>query len=610
MLKTIFIFLIAFIITFLVTPLFKKLAYKFKFLDMPNHRKIHKKPVSLLGGLAIYLGFLIATLLFSSLTNKLLLILLGSTLMLFLGLIDDYIDMKPKIKFFLPGLAALIIVIAGVRIDSITNEYLSIIFTLFWIIGIVNAFNFIDGLDGLSVGIGFISSIIFAIFAYSTNQQTIFIISLALAGSCLGFLRFNFHPAKIFMGDGGSMFLGFMLSVIAVFGTWGGSSKLSIFVPVAILGYPIFDGIFVTLLRIIHKKKPWIGDTNHSFYRLIRLGFSQKKTVLLLYAISLSLGLFSFLIANLSLSLNILLFSIIIIIFAVFGLMLVNVGTATKESIKAEKRIKNALSFDVEDWYQVENLKEVIKFKDWPKCKKRLSKNINKILNILKQKNVKATFFILGWIAEHYPEIVKKIVKQGHEIATHGYKHTLIYKQKPEKFESELKKSINLIEKITNKKILGHRAASFSITKKSLWAISILKKLGLKYDSSIFPIKRKTYGIPKAPISPYNIKKDFIEFPLSTIYFLGKNIPIGGGYFRVSPYFITKWVIKKANKQNRPAIVYLHPWEFDPDQPKLKISFFKKFRHYTNLDKTEKRFKKLLDDFEFAPVKEVLNLEK
>jgi len=278
--------------------------------------------------------------------------------------------------------------------------------------------------------------------------------------------------------------------------------------------------------------------------------------------------------------------------------------------LEKDEKILNALTIDIEDWFHVENLKEAIKFEDWPKYEGRVNKNVDKILRLLKEKNVKATFFILGWIAEYFPKIVLKIAKQGHEIATHGYKHDLIYKQKPKEFEKDLKKSIDLIEKITNKKVLGHRAASFSITNKSLWAIDILKKHGLKYDSSVFPIKRKTYGIPEAPKLPYNIKKDFLEFPLSTINFLGKNIPIGGGYFRITPYFITKWIIKKINKQKRPTIFYLHPWEFDPDQPRLKISFFKRFRHYTNLDKTEKRFKKLLTDFEFAPVKEVLNLEE
>jgi len=268
----------------------------------------------------------------------------------------------------------------------------------------------------------------------------------------------------------------------------------------------------------------------------------------------------------------------------------------------------NALTFDVEDWFMVHNFESKIRFEDWNSYEPRLRQNVKTILNILDTHNVKATFFVLGWIGENFPDVVKEISKRGHEIATHGYRHKLVYTQTKKDFDSDLKKSISILQKITGKKILGHRAASFSITKKSLWAIDLLKKNKLKYDASVFPIMHPDYGIPDAPVAPYKFN-GLIEFPASVVKLFGMNLPVsGGGYFRVLPYFITKWAIRKINKEGRPAIIYLHPWEFDPEQPRVKVGFVQRFRHYTNLDKTEKRLDMLLNDFSFAPVKDVLKL--
>jgi polysaccharide deacetylase family protein (PEP-CTERM system associated) len=268
----------------------------------------------------------------------------------------------------------------------------------------------------------------------------------------------------------------------------------------------------------------------------------------------------------------------------------------------------NTLTFDVEDWFMVHNFESAIRFEDWGKQKPRLEKNVDKILKLLDKRKVKATFFVLGWVAKNYPGLVKEISKRGHEIATHGYRHKLVYTQTKKEFETDLRKSISALNKITGKKILGHRAASFSVTKNSLWAIDVLKRNKIKYDASVFPIHHPDYGIPYAPIAPYQLN-GLTEFPASVVRIFGVNLPVsGGGYFRVLPYFVTKWAIRKINREGRPAIIYLHPWEFDPGQPRIKVGFVQRFRHYFNLDKTEERLDRLLTDFDFAPVKEVLKL--
>jgi polysaccharide deacetylase family protein (PEP-CTERM system associated) len=267
--------------------------------------------------------------------------------------------------------------------------------------------------------------------------------------------------------------------------------------------------------------------------------------------------------------------------------------------------MRNALSFDVEEWFHVHNFEKYIKYADWDKCESRIEIEVKKILDILDTNNTKATFFILGWIAERHPELIKEIDKKGHEIAIHGYRHRLVYTMTPKEFEAEISKVKKIIEKIIKKKVIGHRAPSFSITEKSMWALNVLEKLGFKYDSSIFPIIHPDYGIPKFGTNPKKIGK-LMEFPMSTIKLLGKNIPVaGGGYLRTQPYWFTKWAIKQINKK-QPAIVYIHPWELDPEHPKIKSTFLQNWRHRTGLRANEKKLKKLITDFKFTTVKDVL----
>ena len=272
----------------------------------------------------------------------------------------------------------------------------------------------------------------------------------------------------------------------------------------------------------------------------------------------------------------------------------------------------NALSVDVEDWYQAI---ETIPQSDWEKYEDRIVQNTNRVLNIFEEYNQKATFFILGCIAEKHPELVKGIAEMGHEVATHGYSHTFVYRFSQNEFREDLLRSIEVIEPVLNlvqekesqKKVLGHRATAWTITKETLWAIDILKDCGLKYDSSIFPIKTYLYGIPEAERFPYMIRKDFYEFPASTIRICGKNFPLAGGFFfRLYPYQVIKFGIKILNNANKPALVYIHPWDLDTKQPRVSGLPLKVRRHYLNLDKTEGKLRRLLSDFKFAPIREIL----
>lgn len=268
--------------------------------------------------------------------------------------------------------------------------------------------------------------------------------------------------------------------------------------------------------------------------------------------------------------------------------------------------VTNALTFDVEDWFQVNNLKHLFKFEEWHKCESRIGRNVEKILDLLSRYRVKATFFILGWVAENHTHIVRIIEREGHEIGIHGYCHRLIYEMTRNEFKKDITKTLQIIKGLTNTRVIGHRAPSFSITKKTTWAMEVLKENHIEYDSSIFPIFHPDYGIPDAPRTPYNAG-GVIEFPLSTITILGKNFPIsGGGYFRLLPYRVTKLAITKLNKGKVPVIFYLHPWELDPGQPIQKLSPFKRLRHYINLEKTQGRLERLLCDFRFTTAREVL----
>lgn len=274
--------------------------------------------------------------------------------------------------------------------------------------------------------------------------------------------------------------------------------------------------------------------------------------------------------------------------------------------------MKNALSIDLEDWFCVHNLSGLIKRSDWDRCELRVYESTKRILRLLQKHDTRATFFVLGWVAERLPELIKELEEQGHEIGVHGYDHLLLTEITASNFEADIERALSAIALSgISQQPIGFRAPSFTVVKSTKdWALPILEKFKFKYDSSVFPVGfHPDYGIVDAPVSPYMITKNLQEFPLSCLEKFGRRFPFcGGGYFRLLPYAYTRYCMKKWNEQGRPAMFYLHPWEVDPNQPRVKLPLTKRIRHYYNLDKTESRLDQLLSEFQFIPVKEVLGL--
>lgn len=272
----------------------------------------------------------------------------------------------------------------------------------------------------------------------------------------------------------------------------------------------------------------------------------------------------------------------------------------------------NAMTVDVEDYFHVSALAEVIERKDWERMEYRAEQSTGRLLDLFAVRGVRATFFVLGWVAERSPGLVRRIHEAGHEVACHGLTHELVYRQTPQVFRQETARSKAMLEDAIAAPVLGYRAASYSITAQSLWAIDILCELGFRYDSSIFPIAHDRYGIPGASTRPGPLRaangSTIVEFPLSTKQVLGMRVPVaGGGYFRLLPYSFTRWALRSINSSDQlPFIFYLHPWEIDPGQPRFNASWLSRFRHYTNLDICENRLTRLLDDFRFSRVRDVL----
>ncbi len=270
------------------------------------------------------------------------------------------------------------------------------------------------------------------------------------------------------------------------------------------------------------------------------------------------------------------------------------------------------MSVDVEDYYQVSAFAKSVDTSEWEQHESRVVENTHRLLNLFSEKKIKATFFVLGWVAEREPQLVKEIHNLGHEVASHGYSHQLIYNQSQEVFKEETIRSKKMLEDLIGEQVLGYRAASYSITKRNLWALDILYEAGFVYDSSIFPIRHDRYGIADAETVPHKLAtpngSELVEFPLTTRRIGKLNIPVaGGGYFRLYPYFLTRHFLKAVNKkQDEQFVFYLHPWEVDPQQPRIEASWFSKFRHYNNLEKCESRLNHLINDFNFTTMKSVL----
>ena len=274
-------------------------------------------------------------------------------------------------------------------------------------------------------------------------------------------------------------------------------------------------------------------------------------------------------------------------------------------------RIPNALTVDVEDYFHVSAFAEAIRREDWDRIEPRYEANTRRVLGMFGESGVRATFFVLGWVAERSPHLVRQIAEAGHEVACHGYSHQLVYRQTRAEFEAETRLSKRILEDAAGCPVTGYRAASYSITRDSLWALDVLLEAGFEYDSSVFPVRHDRYGIPDAPTLPTAVTTPgggtIVEFPLSVARWGGLNVPVaGGGYFRLFPYAVTRAGLRQLERRSQPAVFYLHPWEVDPDQPRIDARWFSRFRHYNNLHQFEPRLKRLLDDFAFSTMRGVL----
>ncbi|WP_331611937.1 XrtA system polysaccharide deacetylase [Povalibacter sp.] len=274
--------------------------------------------------------------------------------------------------------------------------------------------------------------------------------------------------------------------------------------------------------------------------------------------------------------------------------------------------MRNAFTIDVEDYFQVSALASAISRDSWSSRESRVGASTDRLLAMLEERGIHGTFFVLGCVADRTPEIVRRIAAGGHEIGCHGYSHQLIYKQTPEVFREETIRAKKLLEDLVGQSVLGYRAASFSITPRSRWALDTLIEAGFQYDSSIFPVRHDRYGMPGASRAPGLVdspsRGQIAEFPMSTALIGGMPVPVsGGGYFRLLPYWFIRSGLRSINaRDGLPFTFYLPPWEIDADQPRVKVGLVSRFRHYTNLNKCERRLRRLLGEFEFTTMRNVL----
>jgi polysaccharide deacetylase family protein (PEP-CTERM system associated) len=273
--------------------------------------------------------------------------------------------------------------------------------------------------------------------------------------------------------------------------------------------------------------------------------------------------------------------------------------------------LPNALTVDVEDYFQVSALAPHIERDRWDTIPCRVERNIDRLLGLFERHRAHATFFTLGWIAERYPHVVRRIAAMGHEIASHGYGHLRASEQTPAEFADDIRRAKAILEDTAGAEVLGYRAPSFSVGYANLWAFDVMAEAGYRYSSSVYPVKHDHYGMPDAPRFPYEARPGLIEIPVTTTRVWGRNLPAGGGgYFRLAPYRVSEWAIRRVNRiDRRSAIFYFHPWEIDPEQPRVPgVSLKTRFRHYINLYRTEPRLARLLSDFHWDRVDRTFGL--
>ena len=271
-------------------------------------------------------------------------------------------------------------------------------------------------------------------------------------------------------------------------------------------------------------------------------------------------------------------------------------------------RITNAFTCDVEDYFQVSALAPHFPREQWDSVPCRIERNVDRVLELLDGHGARGTFFTLGWIAERFPQLVRRIADAGHEVASHGYGHQRASDLTPAAFSADIRLAKAILEDITGQDVTGYRAPSFSIGEANLWAHDCIAEAGYRYSSSVYPVKHDHYGIPDAPRFPWRLDNGLVEVPITTLNMLGRNWPAGGGgFFRLLPYAVSRWQIARVNADDkRPAIFYFHPWELDPDQPRVTDATAKtQFRHYINLKRTAARLDRLLSDFSWGRADQV-----
>jgi polysaccharide deacetylase family protein (PEP-CTERM system associated) len=270
--------------------------------------------------------------------------------------------------------------------------------------------------------------------------------------------------------------------------------------------------------------------------------------------------------------------------------------------------ITNALTIDVEDYFQVSAFARYIRRDEWDDRECRVERNVHRILDLLAQRGTRATFFTLGWVAERYPQLVKRIVAEGHELASHGYGHERASDLDERAFTEDVTRAKAILEDLAGAPVLGYRAPSFSIGTGNLWAFDVLARAGYRYSSSIYPIAHDHYGMPDSPRFAYRVGTGLLEVPVTTVRLMNRNFPSsGGGYFRLLPYALSRWLIGRVNAADRePAVFYFHPWEIDPGQPRVAgIDAKTRFRHYVNLPRMESKLQQLLQDFRWGRMDEI-----
>jgi polysaccharide deacetylase family protein (PEP-CTERM system associated) len=269
---------------------------------------------------------------------------------------------------------------------------------------------------------------------------------------------------------------------------------------------------------------------------------------------------------------------------------------------------RDVVSVDVEDYFHAEAMTPVVQPSQWDQYSCRVEGNTQRLLDLFASRQIQATFFVVGWVAERFPSLVREIASRGHELACHSYWHRLIYKLNPTDFRQDTQRAKDVIEQIAGQAIFGYRAPTYSIVASSLWALEILAELGFTYDSSIFPIHHDRYGIPSAPRAPFRIKTPagpLMEYPLTTFRIWNRSMPVaGGGYLRLLPQWYTRFGISRARREGLPIIAYVHPWEIDPGQPRLPVTLTSRLRHYTNLSKTYARLSDMLREGNFTSFRE------